>query len=118
MRVRKGLGFLPFFLFDLCPLFGFCVTTTSGNSLVMTGLAVNGLSKQQYQRRSSTYHAVYPLTCFCKDELLYLVGARPTCEAMCMIALVARHDRFLGDRQLANVALIRAISAYGISIRK
>ena len=66
----------------------------------------------------AAHHAIDALTRLGKDQFFYPSRTLPAGEAIRMIALVAGHDGFLGDGQLAHVTLVRAGRAHRVPIRQ
>lgn len=58
-------------------------------------------------------HAVYALTGLGKDELFNSFLADFTSEAVGMIRIVARHDCFVKNWEVADIAVVGTIGTYG-----
>jgi hypothetical protein len=63
-----------------------------------------------------TRHAVYALTCLCKDEFLDALGAGATGEACCVVGFFACHDCLLDNGESADLAWVAALSTDGMSV--
>lgn len=57
-------------------------------------------------------HAIYALTGFCEHQFVDSVAANLAFEAMRMIRVVASHDSFIENREVANIATVGAIGTY------
>lgn len=63
-------------------------------------------------------HAIYALASFGEDKFVDSVLAYFTFEAMSMIRVVASHDSFIENGEVADVAVIRTVGANGGAIGK
>lgn len=63
-------------------------------------------------------HAIYTLASLCKDKLVDSVLAYFTFEAMGMVRIVASHDSFIENGEVADVAVVRTVGANGRAIGK
>jgi len=60
-----------------------------------------------------TLHTIYALTGFGENELVYPILAYFTFEAMRVIRIIASHDGFVKNGEMADIAIVGTVSTYG-----
>lgn len=59
-----------------------------------------------------TLHTIYALTGFGENELVYPILAYFTFEAMRVIRIIASHDGFVKNGEMADIAIVGTVSTY------